>query len=51
LWLIETRIHSGFRFNLLIMIGITRDRRDRLIPHLLTSGLIPSLMVRLSWVN
>jgi hypothetical protein len=52
-FVIETRIHSGLRFNLLIMIGLimigrTRDRRAGLIPHLLTSGLIPSLMVCLS---
>jgi hypothetical protein len=47
----ETRIHFGTRFNLLIMIGRTRDRRAGLIPHLLTSGLIPSLMVCLSRVN
>jgi hypothetical protein len=44
----ETRIHSGLRFNLLIMIGRTRDRRAGLIPHLLTSGLITSLMMCLS---
>jgi hypothetical protein len=44
-FVIETRIHSGLRFNLLIMIGRTRDRRAGLIPHLSTSGLIPSLMV------
>jgi hypothetical protein len=50
-FVIETRIHFGLRFNLLIMIGSTRDRRARLISHLLTSGLIPSLMVCLSWVN
>jgi hypothetical protein len=47
-FVIETRIHSGLRFNLLIMIGKTRDRRVGLILHLLTSGLIPSLMVCLS---
>jgi hypothetical protein len=47
-FVMETRIHSGLRFNLLIMIGRTRDRRAGLIPHLLTSGLIPSLMVCLS---
>jgi hypothetical protein len=47
-FVIETRIHSGLRFNLLIMIGRIRDRRVGLIPHLLTSGLIPSLMVCLS---
>jgi hypothetical protein len=47
-FVIETRIHSGLRFNLLIMIGRTRDRRAGLIPHLLTSGSIPSLMVCLS---
>jgi hypothetical protein len=48
---IETRIYSWSRFNLLIMIGRTRDRRAGLDPHLLTSGLIPSLLVHLSWVN
>jgi hypothetical protein len=47
-FVIETRIHSGLRFHLLILIGRTRDRRAGLIPHLLTSGLIPSLMVCLS---
>jgi hypothetical protein len=47
-FVIETRIHSGLRFNLLIMIGRTRDRRAGLISHLLTSGLIPSLMMCLS---
>jgi hypothetical protein len=47
-FVIKTRIHSGLRFNLLIMIGRTRDRRAALISHLLTSGLIPSLMVCLS---
>jgi hypothetical protein len=36
-----------FRFKP-IMIGRTRDRRARLVPHLLTSGLIPSLLVYLS---
>jgi hypothetical protein len=40
-FVIETRIHSGLRFNLLIVIGRTRDR-------LLTSESIPSLMVCLS---
>jgi hypothetical protein len=34
--MIETRLYSGSRFNLLIMIGRTRDRRAGLIPHLLT---------------
>jgi hypothetical protein len=33
------------------MIGRTRDRRVGLNPHLLTNGLIPSLLVHLSWVN
>jgi hypothetical protein len=47
-FMIETRIHSGWRFNLFIMISRIRDRRAGLIPHLLTSGLIPSLMVCLS---
>jgi hypothetical protein len=50
-FVIETRIHSGLRFNLLIMISRTRDRRAGLIPHLLTSGLIPSLIMCLSRVN
>jgi hypothetical protein len=36
------------KFNLTIMIGRTRDRRAGLVPHLLTSGLIPSLLVYLS---
>jgi hypothetical protein len=31
------------KINLPIMIGRTRDRRAGLVPHLLTSGLIPSL--------
>jgi hypothetical protein len=35
--MIETRIHSGLRINLLIVIVRTRDRRAGLIPHLLTS--------------
>jgi hypothetical protein len=33
-FVIETRIHSELRFNLLIMIGRTRDRRAGLIPPL-----------------
>jgi hypothetical protein len=46
--MIGTRIYSGSKINLPIMIGRTRDRRARLVPHLLTSGLIPSLLVYLS---
>jgi hypothetical protein len=48
---IETRIYSGSRTDLLIMISITRNQRAGLIPHLLTSGLIPSLLMSISWVN
>jgi hypothetical protein len=46
--MIRTRIYSGSKINLPIIIGRTRDRRAGLIPHLLTSGLIPSLLVYLS---
>jgi hypothetical protein len=49
--MIWTWIYSGSKINLPIMIGRTRDRRAGLIPHLLTSGLIPSLLVYLSWAN
>jgi hypothetical protein len=44
------RIRTTWRskINLPIMIGRTRDRRTGLVPHLLTSGLIPSLLVYLS---
>jgi uncharacterized membrane protein YraQ (UPF0718 family) len=48
---IETQIYSGSRSNLLIMISITRNQRARLIPHLLTSGLILSLLMSIPWVN
>jgi hypothetical protein len=44
---IWTRIYSGSKIILLIMIGRTRDRRVGLVPHLLTSGLILSLLVYL----
>jgi hypothetical protein len=46
--MIWTRIYSGSKNNLSIMIGRIRDRRAGLVPHLLTSGLIPSLLVYLS---
>jgi hypothetical protein len=46
--MIWTRIYSGSKISLAIMIGSTRDRRAGLVPHLLTSGLIPSLLVYLS---
>jgi hypothetical protein len=46
--MIWTRIYSGSKINLPIMIGSTRDRRAGLVPHLLTSGLIPSLLAYLS---
>jgi hypothetical protein len=46
--MIWTRIYSGSKINLPIMIGRTRDRRAGLVPHLLTSGLIPSLLMYLS---
>jgi hypothetical protein len=49
--MIWTRFYSGSKINLPIMIGRTRDRRAELVPHLLTSGLIPSLLVYLSWAN
>jgi hypothetical protein len=42
---IEARIYSGLRTNLLIMISITRNQRAGLIPHILTSGLILSILV------
>jgi hypothetical protein len=45
---IETRIYSGSRTNLLIMINTTRNQRAGLILHLLTSGLIPSLLMSIS---
>jgi hypothetical protein len=47
--MIWTRIYSGSKINLPIMIGRTRDRRTGLVPHLLTSGLIQSLLMYLSW--
>jgi hypothetical protein len=37
---IDIWIYFGLIFNLLIMIGRTREQKVRLIPHLLTSGLI-----------
>jgi hypothetical protein len=46
--MIWTQIYSGSKINLPIMIGRTRDCRVGLVPHLLTSGLIPSLLVYLS---
>jgi hypothetical protein len=46
--MIWIQIYSGSKINLPIMIGRTRDRRAGLVPHLLTSGLIPSLLVYLS---
>jgi hypothetical protein len=46
--MIDTRIYCGSKFNLVIMIGRTRDRRVGLNPHLLTNGLVPSLLVHLS---
>jgi hypothetical protein len=49
--MICTRIYSGSKINLPIMIGRTRDRRAGLVPHLLTSGLILNLLVYLSWAN
>jgi hypothetical protein len=45
---IETRIYSGSRTNLPIMISTTRNQRAGLIPHLLTSGFIPSLLMFIS---
>jgi hypothetical protein len=42
------QIYSGSKINLPIMIGRTRDRRAGLVPHLLTSRSIPSLLVYLS---
>jgi hypothetical protein len=46
--MIWTRIYSGSNFNLPIMMGRIKDRRAGLVPHLLTSVLIPSLLVYLS---
>jgi hypothetical protein len=46
--MIWTRIYSGSKINLSIMMGRTRDRRGGLVSHLLTNGLIPSLLVYLS---
>jgi hypothetical protein len=46
--MIWDRIYSGSKINLPIMIGRTGDRRAGLVPHLLTSGLILSLLVYLS---
>jgi hypothetical protein len=46
--MIEIWIYSGSIFNLLIMIGETRDQIAGLIPHPLASGLIPGLSVYLS---
>jgi hypothetical protein len=46
--MIGIRIYSGSKINLPIMIARTRDRRAGLVPYLLTSGLIPSLLVYLS---
>jgi hypothetical protein len=48
---ILTRIYTGSKINLPIMIGRIRDRRAGLVPHLLISGLIPSFFVYLSWAN
>jgi hypothetical protein len=45
---IETRIYSGSRTNLPIMISTTRNQRAGLILHLLASGLIPSLLMFIS---
>jgi hypothetical protein len=45
---IVTRIYSSLRTNLLIMIIIIRNQRAGLIPHFLTSGLIPSLLMSIS---
>jgi hypothetical protein len=45
---IETRIYSYSRTNLLIMINITRNQRAGLIPHLLNSRLILSLLISVS---
>jgi hypothetical protein len=45
---IETRIYFGSRTNLLIMISTTRNQIAGLISHLLTSGLIPSLLMSIS---
>jgi hypothetical protein len=33
------------------MISTTRNQRAGLIPHLLTSGFVPSLLMFISWVN
>jgi hypothetical protein len=46
--IIWIRIYSRSKINLPIMIGRTRDRRAGLVPHPLTSGLIPSLLEYLS---
>jgi hypothetical protein len=46
--MIWTRIYSRSEINLPIMIGRIRDHRVVLVAHLLTSGLIPSLLVYLS---
>jgi hypothetical protein len=46
--MIWTRIYSRSKINLPIMISSTRDRRAGFVPHLLTSGLIPSLLAYLS---
>jgi hypothetical protein len=48
---IWTRIYSGSKIILLIMIGRTKDRRVGLVSHLLTSGLILSLLVYLLCAN
>jgi hypothetical protein len=48
---IDTRIYSGSKFNSLTIIGRIRDRRAGLNPYLLTSGSVPSLLMRLSCVN
>jgi hypothetical protein len=45
---IVTRIYSYSRTNLLIMINITRNQRAGLIPHLLNSRLILSLLISIS---
>jgi hypothetical protein len=45
---IEIRIYSGSRTNLPIMISMTTNQRAGLIPHLLPSGLILSLLMFIS---
>jgi hypothetical protein len=45
---IETRIYSGSRTNLPIMISTIRNQKAGLILHLLSSGFIPSLLMFIS---